>query len=563
MDRGLSGRNPLAYMGVEPSTPPNLVINKQDPTVNDGFNYALGTYWLTVPQMQTKTATGLFVLISLANNSANWEQIWPVGANDLTFITDDGQTSPSNQGDLNLNGTGTMVLVHSAANNTIELLPNYPNPAGDPGNDGMVFIGGQSGGQWAQLTQGAGITIANGDGVISISSGGGGGGITEVHTDTADVPPAMDGSITLVGDGTLITVDGDTLSSTATITQVTNPTISGNVTFTGNVTFNGTTTGGTFNTIVTTYNTPGAHTWNKNANTKYVEVVAWGGGSGGGSGALKGPSSNGGGGGGGGAGGGWFWYHTLASFLDNSVNIVVGSGGAGGAGSTGSASVGGNAGSPGGESSFGTMKTSLTGSGGNTYGSGGLNDGAGTPGNGGFSPLGLNTYALSAYVGSVGGIAGAGGPGNSGAATGVAGTDTSGYPLAPTGGGGGAGAKNNNSAPATAAGGRGGNVLAPISGTILVAGGTAGNPGDGGAGGAVIANSGFICGGAGGGGGGMSSTPAPGTQSYVIGANGGNGSQPGGGGGGGAGGKWYAGHTGTSGNGGNGGDGMVIVIEYL
>ena len=49
MSLRLSGLNPLAYMGVEPLTPPALVVQQtMTPTVNDFQNFNVGTFWLVL-----------------------------------------------------------------------------------------------------------------------------------------------------------------------------------------------------------------------------------------------------------------------------------------------------------------------------------------------------------------------------------------------------------------------------------------------------------------------------------------------------------------------------------
>ena len=74
MDRRLTGLNPLAYLGVEPLSPPQMVIKPNDPTTNDGINYALGSLWVTLPS-NTAPATKLWILMGLIQGSATWAEV--------------------------------------------------------------------------------------------------------------------------------------------------------------------------------------------------------------------------------------------------------------------------------------------------------------------------------------------------------------------------------------------------------------------------------------------------------------------------------------------------------
>lgn len=46
MSRKLTGTTPLAYMGVEASTPPQLVVHDRAPTANDYASFVVGTIWI-------------------------------------------------------------------------------------------------------------------------------------------------------------------------------------------------------------------------------------------------------------------------------------------------------------------------------------------------------------------------------------------------------------------------------------------------------------------------------------------------------------------------------------
>ena len=57
LNRDLNGLNPLSYMGVNPSTPPQLVQENRAPTSNDHV-YAVGTMWLVAGTTQVWIYSG-------------------------------------------------------------------------------------------------------------------------------------------------------------------------------------------------------------------------------------------------------------------------------------------------------------------------------------------------------------------------------------------------------------------------------------------------------------------------------------------------------------------------
>lgn len=73
MSLRLDGLNPLSYMGVKPSQPPNLMVKSFPPTQNDFQNINIGTFWLVYPGEQ------LWFLISVAEGIATWVQLYPSG----------------------------------------------------------------------------------------------------------------------------------------------------------------------------------------------------------------------------------------------------------------------------------------------------------------------------------------------------------------------------------------------------------------------------------------------------------------------------------------------------
>jgi hypothetical protein len=71
----LSGVNPLAYLGVEPSTPPQLEIHSMNPTINDN-KYNIGTIWTT----RDPAPLTIWMLVDQSNplpGNALWVQLYP------------------------------------------------------------------------------------------------------------------------------------------------------------------------------------------------------------------------------------------------------------------------------------------------------------------------------------------------------------------------------------------------------------------------------------------------------------------------------------------------------
>lgn len=291
--------------------------------------------------------------------------------------------------------------------------------------------------------------------------------------------------------------------------------------------------GGGTTVIITRFTSDG--TWTKNPDTKWVQIYGWGGGQGGGSGRKSSTAENRLGGSGGSCGA----YASIfadASIFGSSESVTIGVGGAGGASQT-AADTDGNDGSYGTPSSIGSVFTT-----GNPTASavGTLTKGRG--GDVGSTRAGGASVNMCSFGANVT----MGGGGTSSVSTPTAGSS---FFMVDHGTGGGAGGS------ITSGGSRGdgtaGGSITDLSGTVIVAGGTAG-VGDGTSGGnGNSPSSTYVKGGTGGGGGAAGS-------GATNGGAGGNGAVPGGGGGGGG-----ASVTGDSGAGGSGGNGAVLIIEYL
>jgi hypothetical protein len=406
MSKRLTGRNPLAYIGVESLTPPSTYVFKQmDPNPNDRSGFDLGDMWLNV---NTKT---LWVLAKLANGQATW--ITTFGAAASSFKTDDGNTATDVGGVINIFGDGQNTNTSSSGNTvSVNLDPNLTisnlkltgigiegvvqtdasgNLFANNGTNGQVLIGGGTHPVWADVVAGSNINIVNGANSITISaSGAGGGGATTFLTDINSPASETGGDITFAGGNNIqtsgITPNTVTLSlvgttnhavqvgnSTGSLTSLALATdgevltgVSGGspifaalnagvgidiATGPGSITITNTGGGGGGGGLIRTpfFAASGTQTWTKNVATKYVEVWGWCAGGGGGSGGA-------GQGGAGGGSGSFFRFKGPAEFFGATELVVVGFGGTGGASVT---TGNGNDGTNGGVSSFGNITVPL------------------------------------------------------------------------------------------------------------------------------------------------------------------------------------------------------------
>lgn len=110
----MSNYNPagggLQYRGTRASAPPNCTFSRNDPTIYDRFNFSLLDFWLNT---QTKD---LFVLVSLANQQAQWEKLSSGAVSPGVFSTtgNDGVVVfPNAGGNLNIVGAGAIHVTGS------------------------------------------------------------------------------------------------------------------------------------------------------------------------------------------------------------------------------------------------------------------------------------------------------------------------------------------------------------------------------------------------------------------------------------------------------------------
>jgi hypothetical protein len=112
LNRNLNGLRPLSYMGVNPSTPPQLVTETRAPTANDYIRFAIGTLWLIPP------TNNVYILTSKANNIATWTKLTTLGGV-FEFTTDVGGPVYANPSNAVAVVGGTNVVTNGATPNTI------------------------------------------------------------------------------------------------------------------------------------------------------------------------------------------------------------------------------------------------------------------------------------------------------------------------------------------------------------------------------------------------------------------------------------------------------------
>lgn len=146
MSYRLGGRNALAYVGVEPTQPPQMLVINRPPTPTDSQNVNIGTFWI-VPNPPSNPEQ-VWVLVSLAGGVATWVELYPAAASGLTFVEDSGSATEA-AGIINVVGgasTAGTNMHTSGSGNTIDIILNdsllFPN-TNTSGTQGVLFWGGQ------------------------------------------------------------------------------------------------------------------------------------------------------------------------------------------------------------------------------------------------------------------------------------------------------------------------------------------------------------------------------------------------------------------------------------
>jgi hypothetical protein len=216
-DRGLDGMSPLSYMGVKPSTPPQLVQELRPPTQQDYVGYTVGTIWLV------KGTEQVWMLVDKSAHLANWTL---TTSGDLRFLADDGNEAQPLfgvvhvQGGPNIDTSAVPNLDHNlivglhdslVVPGTVQLtsLPSgvvKTDATGlfsaSNGADGQVLVGGGAVPEWFTITSNdASIVFTPGPNTLDmVAVGGGGGGFAGlIGDDAATATPDIAHKVTVAG----------------------------------------------------------------------------------------------------------------------------------------------------------------------------------------------------------------------------------------------------------------------------------------------------------------------------------------------------------------------------
>lgn len=159
-------RNPLSYMGVNPYTPPDLLLKKFPPTPTDGRNCQLGTLWLNVGTAGLPTSEDIYMLVSKENNIFTWITLTnATGIQTLTGSTGGGKVFPDNTNNIDLTaGSGITITGDPLTNSLTFAATGATNPL-------LTLQGSTGGGKVSPdntgniaLNAGTGLTITGNPG---------------------------------------------------------------------------------------------------------------------------------------------------------------------------------------------------------------------------------------------------------------------------------------------------------------------------------------------------------------------------------------------------------------
>ena len=155
-----SGRNSLAYLGVEPSSPINYVTDTRDPNVNDINGFHVGDEW------ENRLTRDVFKLVSVDLGVATWV-LMTAAAGVVTNLrpTLGPVVVPDVTHAINVIGGHNIYTTSAAAPNTINIHLDDRTAA-----NGQLLIGAGAGNPavWANITDGVGIHTTPGAGTLLI-----------------------------------------------------------------------------------------------------------------------------------------------------------------------------------------------------------------------------------------------------------------------------------------------------------------------------------------------------------------------------------------------------------
>lgn len=125
------GRNPLSYMGVRPQQAAAIVQKNRRPTTTDVQNFDLGQFWF-IPKRSTSPSEELWLLVGNAENVATWINVAAsTGELDVRFLTGNsgGAVAPDSGNNINIIGSGDIVVTGTPVNNTLTISASNPSTA--------------------------------------------------------------------------------------------------------------------------------------------------------------------------------------------------------------------------------------------------------------------------------------------------------------------------------------------------------------------------------------------------------------------------------------------------
>lgn len=194
----VTGLEPLSYMGVEATTPPQLISIDRDPRVNDS-DFVIGSLWVN------HLTNYAWILTGLAGGVATWT---PIGNVQLIVGANTGQAEAVDDV-LKIYGDSVIETTGAGDTITIDLISAA---------DGDIIIGATGlDADWGTVTSSDGtITITGGPNTLDITRTGG-GGTTDFITDAGTANSAgsqiniLGGTnINTAGAGMTVTVNLDT-----------------------------------------------------------------------------------------------------------------------------------------------------------------------------------------------------------------------------------------------------------------------------------------------------------------------------------------------------------------
>lgn len=209
----LNGINPLAYMGVRPSSPALYLVETRDPLTTDK-NYALGTWW-----MNNNSPYNLWRLVNLNAGIALWILVSASPGNLLSLTSNTGGAVFPLAGNINVVGDGvTITGVGNPATNTItfSLVGGGAAIETETGNSGGAVA--PTAGNLNVVGDTTTITVVGNPGTSTLTISTVGTGVMNTLTGNSGgaVPPTA-GNINVVGDGVSVNVVGNPGTSTLTI----------------------------------------------------------------------------------------------------------------------------------------------------------------------------------------------------------------------------------------------------------------------------------------------------------------------------------------------------------